>query len=60
MSRILVSKYVGVASAFLLVVLVGHGANGYWDALSDAEGLRARADAVISQGCGGVCQRCIQ
>ncbi|WP_247644463.1 MULTISPECIES: hypothetical protein [Brucella] len=54
------SKYVGVASAFLLVVLVGHGANGYWDALSDAEGLRARADAVISQGCGGVCQRCIQ
>ncbi|WP_234902631.1 transglycosylase domain-containing protein [Agrobacterium larrymoorei] len=51
MMRIL--KYAGVAFALLLVGLFGYGAKGYWDALSDAEGLRARADAVIAQGRGG-------
>lgn len=51
MMRIL--KYAGIVVALLLVGLVGYGAKGYWDALSDAEGLRARADAVIAQGRGG-------
>ncbi|MCD0415956.1 transglycosylase domain-containing protein [Rubrivivax sp. JA1024] len=37
----------------MLIGLVGYGAKGYWDALSDAEGLRARAEAVIAQGRGG-------
>lgn len=50
MMRIL--KYGSLVVALLLIGLVGHGAKGYWHALSDAEDLRARADAVIAQGCG--------
>lgn len=46
-------KYAGILSGLLIISLVGYGAKGYWDALSDAEGLRARADAVIAQGRGG-------
>lgn len=51
MMRIL--KYGSLVVALLLIGLVGYGAKGYWDALSDAEDLRARADAVIAQGRGG-------
>lgn len=51
MMRIL--KYAGIVVALLFVDLVGYGAKEYWVALSDAEGLRARADAVIAQGRGG-------
>lgn len=51
MMRVL--KYAGILVALLLFGLGGYGAKGYWDALSDAEGLRARADAVIAQGRGG-------
>ncbi|WP_414833179.1 transglycosylase domain-containing protein [Afifella sp. YEN Y35] len=51
MMRIL--KYFGIVFALLLVGFVGYGAKGYWDAVSDAEGLRAQADAAIAQGRGG-------
>lgn len=51
MVRIL--KYVVIILTLLLIGFVGYGAKGYWDALSDAEDLRARADAVIAQGRGG-------
>ncbi|OCW57436.1 transglycosylase domain-containing protein [Hoeflea olei] len=46
-------KYMGIAFALLLIGLVGYGAKGYFDALSDAEGLRVRADAAIAEGRGG-------
>ncbi|WP_292241359.1 transglycosylase domain-containing protein [Mesorhizobium sp.] len=51
MMRIL--KYAGVVVALLFVGLLGYGVKGYLDALSDAEGLRARADELIAQGRGG-------
>lgn len=51
MIRIL--KCAGVIVAFLFLGLLGYGSKGYWDALSDAEGLRARADELIAQGRGG-------
>ncbi|MDQ0326504.1 hypothetical protein J2R99_002373 [Rhodopseudomonas julia] len=51
MTRIL--KYAVIVFALLLIGLVGYGAKGYWDAVSDAESLRARADAAIAQGRGG-------
>lgn len=51
MIRIL--KYAGALLACLLIALVAYGTKGYWDAQSDAEGLRARADALIAQGRGG-------
>lgn len=51
MMRIL--KCAGIVVALLLIGVAGYGAKGYLDALSDAEGLRARADAVIAQGRGG-------
>jgi hypothetical protein len=51
MMRIL--RYIGISMALLLIGLMGYGARGYWDAQSDAEGLRARADALIAQGRGG-------
>jgi hypothetical protein len=46
-------KYLGVIVACLFAGLSVYGGNGYWDALSDAEGLRARADELIAQGRGG-------
>ncbi|EGP54231.1 hypothetical protein Agau_P200551 (plasmid) [Agrobacterium tumefaciens F2] len=51
MMRIL--KYGSLVFALLLIGLVGYGAKGYFDALSDATTLRARADEVIAQGRGG-------
>lgn len=51
MMRIL--KYGSLVFALLLIGLVGYGAKGYFDALSDAATLRARADEVIAQGRGG-------
>ena len=51
MMRIL--KYAGIILTLFIAGVVGYGAKGYWDALSDAEDLRARADAVIAQGRGG-------
>ncbi len=51
MMRIL--KYAGLVVVLVLVGLLGYGAKGYWDARSDAEGLRVRADAAIAEGRGG-------
>lgn len=46
-------KYAGIVVGLLLVAAAGYGGKGYWDALSDADGLRARADDLIAQGRGG-------
>jgi monofunctional biosynthetic peptidoglycan transglycosylase len=51
MIRIL--KYALLVIALQLIGIVGYGAKGYWDAQSDADGLRARADELIAQGRGG-------
>ncbi|CAO3379617.1 transglycosylase domain-containing protein [Azospirillum argentinense] len=46
-------KYLGIGIALLLIGVLGYGGKGYWDARSDAEDLRARADKAIAQGRGG-------
>lgn len=51
MIRIL--KYAGVIVTILFVGLLGYGGKGYWDALSDAKRLGARADELIARGRGG-------
>lgn len=45
-------KLIGMAFFLLLVSALGYGGKGYWDALSDAEALRARADELIAHGRG--------
>lgn len=45
-------KYALLAITLLLVGMAGYGVKGYWDALSDAGDLRARADELIVEGRG--------
>ncbi len=46
-------SYAGIVIGLLLVAVLAYGAKGYWDATSDADRLRAKADVLISQGRGG-------
>lgn len=48
-----VLKYAGVLVLVAFIGIAAYGAKGYRDALSDADGLRARADELIAQGRGG-------
>lgn len=47
------AKYLFAAALLLVAAALAYGAIGYSDALSDAEGLARRADALIAEGRGG-------
>jgi len=45
--------FVGLLFSAMFAVVLIYGGKGYWDALSDADALRVRADQLIAQGRGG-------